>query len=201
MSFRRSVKSGALVAAVTAAWLAFSCGEDEGPSGPSPSIVYPHPDGAEWIYVHESFEYARYVISGVYDHPKAGRTQELHEYARGQTAWEETFVYYLRASADDVRLYVDAGEDRYLVLLKFPLEKGRSWDAGLGLRATFVGMEKVSVNVGTFNCARVTYNGGAGTFTAWWPSGVGGWGAKNYGWWAPGGQPVLLELGWYNLPT
>lgn len=201
MSFRRSIKSGALVAAVTAAWLAFSCGEAEGPAGPSPSIVYPHPDGAEWIYGHESFEYARYVISGVYDHPKAGRTQRLYEYARGQAEWEETFVYYLRASADDVRLYVDAEEDRYLVLLKFPLEKGRSWDAGLGLRATFVGMEKVSVNVGTFNCARVAYTGGAGTFTVWWASGVGCWGAKNYGWWAPGGEPVLLELGWYNLPT
>lgn len=194
------MKSGAVVAAAVA-WLAFSCGDDEGPAGPSPSIIYPHPDGAEWIYAHESFEYARYVISGVYDHPKVGRTQKLYEYIRGQTAWEETFVYYLRASGDDVRLYVDAEEDRYLVLLKFPLERGRSWDAGLGLRATFVEMERVSVNVGTFNCARVAYAGGPGTFTVWWASGVGGWGAKNHGWWAPGGEPILIELGWYNLPT
>jgi hypothetical protein len=201
MSFRRSVKGGALVAAVTAAWLAFSCGEEEGPVGPSPSIVYRHPDGAEWIYARESFEYARYVISGVYDHPTAGRTQKLYEYERGPAEWKETFVYYLRASADDVRLYVDAEEDRYLVLLKFPLQKGRSWDAGLGLRATFAAMERVSVNAGTFNCARVTYTGAPGSYTVWWASGVGGLGAKNFGWWAPGSEPVLLELGWYNLPT
>jgi hypothetical protein len=180
----------------------FSCGGDGGPTGPTLPFNYVHPDGAEWVYVYESMEFARYVIAGTYDHPAAGETQKLYEYVRGQAGWEETFVYYLKASADDVKIYVDYEADQFLVLLKFPLTEGESWDAGPGVRATFVAVERVSVNAGIFNnCARVAYAGGRGTFTVWWASGVGGWGAKNHGWWALGGEPIMIELGRYNFPT
>ncbi len=179
----------------------FSCGDDGGPAGPTLPFSYPHPDGAEWVYGYQSMEFARYVIAGTYEHPVAGATQKLCEYVRGLEGWEETFVYYLRASADDVKIYVDGEADQFIVLLEFPLTEGESWDAGPGMRATFVAVERVSVSAGTFNCARVSYTGGRGTFTVWWASGVGGWGAKNYGWWALGGKPIMIELGRYDLPT
>lgn len=197
-------KSNPLIAGVavaTAALVLFSCGDDEGPAGPTLPFNYPHPDGVEWIYVHGGMEFARYVLDGTYDHPAAGETQRLYEYVPGAFGWEETFVYYLQASAGDVKIYVDDEANQFIVLLKFPLTEGGSWDAGLGLRATFVAVEKISVNAGIFNCARVTYTGGPGTFTVWWASGVGGWGAQNHGWWAPGGEPILVGLGWYDLPA
>ncbi len=189
------------VALAAAVLFLFSCGEEEGPTGPTLPFNYPHPDGAEWVYGYESMEFAKYVIAGTYDHPAAGETQKLYEYIRGQASWEETFVYYLKVTADDVKVYVDAEASQFIVLLKFPLTRGESWDAGPGVRAKFVAVESVSVNAGTFKCARVAYTGGLGTFAVWWASGVGGWGAKNHGWWAPGGKPIMLELGWYNLPT
>jgi hypothetical protein len=199
---KRSNPSIAGVAlAAAAALVLFSCGDDQGPAGPTLPFNYPHPDGAEWIYGHESVEFARYVLDGTYDHPAAGKTQRLYEYIPGAFGWEESFVYYLTVSGDDVKIYVDDEANQFIVLLKFPLTEGGSWDAGLGLRATFVAVEKISVIAGTFNCARVTYTGGPGIFTVWWTSNVGGWGAQNHGWWASGGEPILIELGRYDLPT
>ena len=189
------------VALAAAVPILFSCGDGGGPAGPTLPFNYLHPDGAEWIYGYEGAEFARYVIAGTYDHPVAGETQRLYEYIRGQAGWAETFVYYLKVGSDDVKIYVDDEANQFIVLLKFPLTEGGSWDAGLGVRATFVAEERVSVNAGMFNCARVAYAGGPGTFTVWWASDVGGWGAKNHGWWALGGNPIMLELGSYNLPT
>jgi len=194
------VIAGVALAAAAVPFL-FSCGDDEGPTGPTLPFNYRHPDGGEWIYGYESMEFARYVIAGTYDHPAGGETQKLYEYVRGRSGWEESFVYYLKVGADDVKIYADAEANQFIVLLKFPLTQGGSWDAGLGLRGTFVAVEKVTVSAGTFNCARVAYTGGPGTFTVWWASGAGGWGARNAGWWALGGEPIVLELGWYNLPT
>jgi hypothetical protein len=205
MSRRRLTGRGGVITAV--AWAAaagpflFSCGEEEGPAGPTRPFNYPHADGAEWIYTYEGLGFAKYVISGTYYHPAAGETQKLHEYVAGLGGWEESFVYYLKATGDDVRVYVDAEANQYVVLLKFPLKQGRSWDAGLGLRAKFLATEKVTVSAGTFSCVRVAYTSDVGTFTVWWPTGVGGWGARNHGWWALGGEPLVLELGWYNLPA
>ncbi len=206
MSRRRLTGRGGVIAAVAlaaaAAPVIFSCGDEEGPAGPTPpAFAYRHPDGAEWVYTYQSLEFARCVIAGTYYHPAAGETQKLHEYVVGQNGWEESFVYYLRASGDDVRIYVDAGANQYIVLLKFPLRQGRSWDAGLGLRAKFLATEKVTVSAGTFNCVRVAYTNALGTFTVWWATGVGGWGARNHGWWGLGGEPLLVDLAWYNMPA
>lgn len=178
-----------------------SCGEEEAPAGPAPPFNYPHPEGAGWIYTHDGFEFAMYVIAGTYVHPAAGDTQKLYEYVVGESGWEASYVYYLKATGDDVRIYVDATANQYVVLLKFPLEQGRSWDAGLGLRAKFVATEKVAVSAGTFDCARVAYTNDLGTFTVWWATDVGGWGARNHGWWALGGKPAVLELAAYDLPV
>ena len=190
-----------VVAAVAAASVLFSCNAVEEPTGPTLTFNYPHPDGAEWVYAHNSVGFARYAIDGTYEHPAAGRTQRLYEYIPGPGGWEESFVYYLQATSDSVKIYVDDEANQFIVLLKFPLTEGGSWDAGLGLRATFVDVEEVSVIAGTFKCARVAYTNGSDTFTVWWASDVGGWGARNHGWWAAGGEPILIELASHDLPT
>jgi hypothetical protein len=195
----------AIVAVLLAASIPLlaSCDEDEEPVGPTPTpgFTYPHMNGAEWIFNYKGEKAVKYTISGVFNHPTAGETQQLYEYGWGSSGWELVYLYYLKVTDADVRIYVDPVESRFLTLLKFPLKSGGSWDAGLGFTANVSGPEEVSVPAGSFNCYKVDYSGSEGNFTFWWPSNVGGMGAKNHGWWTLGGEPITMELASYNLPT
>jgi hypothetical protein len=201
--------AGRCVIAIAAVLLAasipllVSCDEEEEPVGPSPppKFTYPHVNGAEWIFNYKGEKAAKYTISGVYNHPTAGETQKLYEYVMGQNGWEESFLFYLKVSETDVRLYVDSEESTFIILLKFPLKVGGSWDASLGLTANVSSKEEVSVPAGSFNCFKIDYTSSDWTFTFWWPSKVGGMGAKNHGWWSLGEDPITMELASYNLPT
>jgi hypothetical protein len=182
--------------------LLVSCGDDKEPAGPSPpAFTYPHMNGAVWIYSYKGQNATKYAISGNYNHPTAGDTQKLYEYVTGQSGWEESFLYYLKVSENDVRLYLHPEESRFLVLLKFPLKEGNSWDAGLGMTANVASKENVSVPAGSFDCYKIDYTSAASSFTFWFPSNVGGMGAKNHGWWTEGGKPIAMELASFNLPT
>ena len=182
--------------------LLVSCEEDKEPVGPTPpAFTYPHMNGAVWIYSYQGQNIAKYTISGNYNHPTAGDTQNLYEYVMGESGWEPSFLYYLKVSENDVRLYVDAEQSIFLILLKFPLKEGNSWDAGLGMTANVSAKENVSVPAGSFDCYKIDYSSSASSFTFWFPSNVGGMGAKNHGWWSVGEKPIATELASYNLPT
>lgn len=180
-----------------------ACEEDEEPTGPTPpAFTYPHMNGAEWIYKYQGEDVAKYTISGVYNHPTAGETQNFYEYVRGQGGWQQDALYFLKVSDNDVRLYVDDQESKFFILLKFPsLKDGGSWDAGLGYSANVSGPEDVSVPAGSFSCFKVDYTSGSDSFTFWWPAKVGGMGAKNHGWWSVGTTAITVELSSFNLPT
>lgn len=189
--------------------LLVSCEDEEEPTGPSPpAFTYPHVNGAEWVYNYKGEKAAKYTISGNFEHPAAGPTQKLYEYVMGESGWEENFVYYLQVISSSgevrqerVRLYVDAEESKFIFLLQTPLKVGDSWDAGLGLNANVSAKEDVSVPAGSFECYKIDYASSTASFTIWWPSKVGGIGAKDRGWWSVGGKPITMELASYKLPT
>lgn len=198
---RNAVVAAAVLLAAVAPLL-LSCEDKEEPTGPTPpEFTYPHMNGAEWVYNYKGQSAAKYTISGTYNHPTAGETQKLYEYGMGESGWVESFLYYLKTSETDVRLYVDPEESKFLVLLKFPLKEGNSWDAGLGLTANVSAKENVSVPAGSFECYKIDYTSSEASFTFWFASKVGGMGAKNHGWWTLGGEPIAMELASYNLPT
>jgi hypothetical protein len=182
--------------------LLVSCDKDEEPVGPTPpAFTYPPMNGAEWIFNYKGEKAAKYTISGVFNHPAAGETQKFYEYVQFEGSWELFYLYYLKVTDADVRMYVDSEESEFLTVLKFPLKSGNSWDAGLGMTANVSGPEKVSVPAGSFSCYKVEYTGSEDSFTFWWPSLMGGIGVKNHGWWSTNGTPITMELASYNLPT
>ncbi|HUV85936.1 MAG TPA: hypothetical protein VMX79_02360 [bacterium] len=198
----RYVIAIAAVLLAASAPLLVSCGDDDEPTAPTtPAFAYPHMNGAEWIYNYKGETAAKYTISGVFNHPTAGETQKFYEYVQGESGWELFNLYYLKATDNDVRLYLDPEKSQFTTLLKFPLKSGDTWDAGLGLTANVSGPEKVSVPAGSFNCFKIDYTGVGTSFTFWWPSNLGGIGAKNHGWWSLGEDPITTELASYNLPT
>jgi len=199
----RYVIAIAAVLLAASAPLLVSCGDDDEPTAPTPTpgFTYPHMNGAEWIYNYKGETAAKYTISGVFNHPTAGETQKLYEYAQGESGWVLFYLYYLKVTDTDARIYGDPVESQFITLLKFPLKSGGSWDAGLGLTANVSGPEKISVPAGSFNCFKIDYTSTEDSFTIWWPSKVGGMGAKNHGWWSLGEDPITTELASYNLPT
>lgn len=206
---KRYVVVAATVLLAAVAPLLVSCEDDEEPAGPSPpAFIYPHMDGAEWVYSYIGEGEAKYVISGTYNHPAAGPTQKLYEYVRRETGWHEKSVYYLQVASSSgevprerVRLYVDPEDSLFILLLKTPLKVGDSWDAGMGLTARVTVKEYVSAPAGSFECYRIEYTSSEAFVFFWWPSKVGGLGAMNRGWWTEGGGDVVLLLESYKLPT
>jgi len=199
---KRYVLTIGAILLVTAVPLLTSCEEDKEPVGPTPAaFTYPHMNGAEWIYSYKGQNVAKYTISGTYNHPTAGETQNLYEYVMAEGGWQPNYLYYLKVSDSDARIYLHPQESKFIILLKFPLKDGGSWDAGQGLTANVSGPEEVSVPAGSFSCYKIDYTSAAMNFTFWWPSKVGGMGAKNHGWWNIGGTPITVELASYNLPT
>ena len=194
-----------MVAAVLLAGVApllMSCDDEDDPVGPTPTaFTYPHMNGAEWIFNYKGEKAAKYTISGVFNHPTAGETQKFYEYVQDEGSWELFYLYYLKATENDVRLYLDPEKSQFITVLKFPLKSGGSWDAGLGMTANVSGPEEVSVPAGSFSCYKVDYTGSETSFTFWWASNMGGIGVKNHGWWSIGEQPITMELASYNLPT
>jgi hypothetical protein len=182
--------------------LSLSCGGEEETTGPTPeTFTYPHANGAEWVYSYEGESLVKYVISGTYDHPSAGTTQKLISYVFASGGWQKYDTQYLKVTATDVRLYLDQTSSGYYMLLKFPVKVGNQWDAGKGYTATVSTKETASVPAGSFSCYKIDYTSSAWNMTFWWPSKIGGMGAKNYGLWAINGTPITIDLKSYNLPT
>jgi len=182
--------------------LLVSCGDDDDPAGPTPeAFTYPHANGAEWVYSFEGENAVKYVISGTFDHPSAGNTQKFISSVYGSGGWQKYDTQYLKVTENDVRLYLDKTSSGYYMLLKFPLKVGNQWDAGKGYTATVSSKETTSVPAGSFDCYKIDYTSSAWNMTFWWPSKIGGMGAKNYGLWAVSGTPITIELKSFNLPT
>jgi hypothetical protein len=182
--------------------LLVSCDGDDGGTTPTPeAFSYPHANGSEWIYSFEGENIVKYVISGTYGHPSAGSTQKLISYVNVTDAWEKYDTQYLKVTSTDVRLYLDKTSAGYYMLLKFPLEVGNQWNAGKGYTATVSSKTNASVPAGSFSCYKIDYTSSSWNMTFWWPSKVGGMGAKNYGLWAMGSNPITIDLKSYNLPT
>ncbi len=205
---RRSVKriGGAVVAVVligAVVPLLVSCGDDEEPTGPTPGTFnYPHADGSQWIYKHQGNNFVKYVISGTFEHPYAGNAQRLLRYTFVDGKWQEYDAQYLKVSDADVKLYEYKSTNDFYVLLKFPLKVGNQWDAGQRYTAKVASKETISVPAGSFDCYKIDYIHDIGyRMTFWWPSKVGGMGAKNFALWAIEGESVTIELASYNLPT
>ena len=182
--------------------LLVSCGKDEDPAGPTPeAFTYPHANGSEWIYSFEGSDTIKYVISGTFQHPAAGNTQQLISYVNVTDGWERYDTQYLKVTENDMRIYLDSKSSDYYMLLKFPLKVGNQWNAGKGYTANVSSKENTSVPAGSFNCYKIDYTSSGDSMTFWWPSNVGGMGAKNYGLWYFGNDPITIELKSYNLPT
>lgn len=197
----RSVVTVAAVLLAGIAPLLLSCGDDEEPAGPTtPTFTYPHANGSEWTYAYEGVNAVKYVISGTFQHPAAGNTQQLITYLY-YDGWERYDTDYLKVTENDMRLYLDDTSSDYYMLLKFPLAVGNQWNAGNGYTANVSSKEKTSVPAGSFDCYKIDYTSSGGSMTFWWPSNVGGMGAKNYGLWYAGTTPITIELKSYNLPT
>lgn len=198
-------RSAIMVAAVLLAAafpLLVSCDGDNGGTTPTPeTFSYPHADGSEWIYSYEGENIVKYVISGTYGHPSAGSTQKLISYVNVTDAWEKYDTQYLKVTSTDVRLYLDKTSAGYYMLLKFPLEVGNQWNAGKGYTANVSSKPTVSVPAGSFSCYKIDYTSSSWNMTFWWPSNVGGMGAKNYGLWSMGTNPIAIDLRSYNLPS
>lgn len=191
--------SAILLAAVP---LLVSCDGEEEPTGPTPEVfTYPHANGSEWIYSYEGENIVRYVISGTFNHPAAGNCQKLINYVAGGGGWQRYDTQYLKVTESDVRLYLDDSSSGYYMLLKFPLEVGKQWDAGKGYTANVSSKETTSVPAGSFECYKIDYTSSSWNMTFWWPSKIGGMGAKNHGLWAINSTPITVELKSYNLPT
>ena len=193
----------AIVLSVAVVSLLVSCGDDDDePIGPTaPTFTYPHANGSEWIYSFEGADSIRYVISGTYEHPAAGTTQKLISYVFVTDGWEKYDTQYLKVTDFDMRLYLDDTSSSYYMFLKFPLKVGKQWDAGKGYTANVSSKEDITVPAGSFGCYKIDYTSTGWSMTFWWPSKVGGMGAKNYGLWNIGGKPITIELASYNLPT
>jgi hypothetical protein len=181
--------------------LMLSCDGDDEPTGPTPeAFTYPHADGSEWVYSFEGENIVKYVISGTYGHPSAGSTQKLISYVYSG-GWQKYDTQYLKVTESDVRLYLDKSSAGYYMLLKFPLEVGKQWNAGKGYTANVSSKTTISVPAGSFDCYKIDYTSSSWDMTFWWPSKVGGMGAKNYGLWSMGSNPITIDLKSYNLPT
>ncbi len=182
--------------------LLVSCDGDDDPTGPTtPTFTYPHANGSEWIYSFEGSDLIKYVISGTFQHPAAGNTQQLISYVFVTAGWQKYDTQYLKVTENDMRLYLDDTSSDYYMLLKFPLKVGNQWNAGKGYTANVSSKENASVPAGSFSCYKIDYTSSGWSMTFWWPSKVGGVGAKNYGLWAMNGKPITVELKSYNLPT
>jgi hypothetical protein len=182
--------------------LLVSCDGDDGGTTPTPeAFTYPHANGSEWIYSFEGSDLIKYVLSGTFQHPAAGNTQQLISYVFVTDGWERYDTQYLKVTENDMRLYLDSKSSDYYMLLKFPLKVGNQWNAGKGYTANVSSKETASVPAGSFDCYKIDYTSSGWSMTFWWPSKVGGMGAKNYGLWAISGNPITTELKSYNLPT
>lgn len=182
--------------------LLVSCDGDDGGTTPTPeAFTYPHANGSEWIYSFEGSDLIKYVLSGTFQHPAAGNTQQLISYVFVADGWERYDTQYLKVTENDMRLYLDSKSSDYYMLLKFPLKVGNQWNAGKGYTANVSSKETASVPAGSFDCYKIDYTSSGWSMTFWWPSKVGGMGAKNYGLWAISGNPITTELKSYNLPT
>lgn len=182
--------------------LLVSCDGDDEPTGPTPeAFTYPHANGSEWIYSFEGSDLIKYVISGTFQHPAAGNTQQLISYVFVTDGWQKYDTQYLKVTENDMRLYLDDTSSDYYMFLKFPLKVGNQWNAGKGYTANVSSKENASVPAGSFSCYKIDYTSSGWSMTFWWPSKVGGMGAKNYGLWALEGNPITTELKSYNLPT
>ncbi len=182
--------------------LLVSCDGDDEPTGPTPEVfTYPHANGSEWAYSHEGANLIKYVISGTYGHPSAGNTQKLISFVWDSGGWQKFDTQYLKVTGTDVRLYLDRTSAGYYMLLKFPLKVGNQWNAGKGYTATVSSKETASVPAGSFDCYKIDYTSPSWNMTFWWPSKVGGMGAKNYGLWAINNNPITIALKSFNLPT
>ncbi len=192
----------AVILSVAIVSLLVSCGDDKEPTAPTtPTFTYPHANGSEWIYSYEGSDLIKYVISGEYQHPAAGSTQQLISYVFVTDGWQRYGTQYLKVTENDMRLYLDDTSSDYYMFLKFPLKVGNQWDAGMDFSANVSLKETTSVPAGSFDCFKVDYTSSGTSMTFWWPSKVGGMGAKNHGLWYLGGQPIMIELKSYNLPT
>jgi len=129
-----------MVAAVLLAGIApllISCGDEDDPTGPTPTAFsYPHANGSEWIYSYEGADTIKYVISGTFQHPAAGNTQQLISYVNVTDAWQKYDTQYLKVTENDMRVYLDDTSSDYYMLLKFPLTVGNQWNVGKGYTAT-----------------------------------------------------------------
>jgi hypothetical protein len=182
--------------------LLVSCGDDDEPTGPTtPTFTYPHANGSEWIYSYEGSDLIKYVISGTFQHPAAGDTQQLIVYVFVTDGWQKAGTQYLKVTENDMRLYLDDKSSDYYMFLKFPLKVGNQWNAGMDYTANVSSKETASVPAGSFDCYKVDYTSSDDSMTFWWPSKVGGMGAKSYGLWYYNNEPITIELKSYNLPT
>ncbi len=201
MAKRYGLTVGAILL-VTAVPLLTSCEGEKEPVGPTPAaFTYPHANGSEWVYSYEGESLIKYVISGTYGHPSAGNTQKLISYVFSGGGWQKYGTQYLKVTDTDVRLYLDQTSSGYYMLLKFPLKVGNQWNAGKGYTATVSTKETTSVPAGSFDCYKIDYTSSSWNMTFWWPSKIGGMGAKNYGLWSMGSTPIAIDLKSYNLPT
>jgi hypothetical protein len=186
-----------------ATFFVVSCSDsgDDDDNGP-PAFSYPHSNGSEWVYNYTGAALIRYVISGNYNHPSAGDTQQLYSYTVDENGnWVPFAVEYLKVSETEVRVYTNAESSDYVTYLKFPLTVGKQWDAGLGLSANVTLQEHVTVPAGGFDTYKIDYSSPTWSFTIWWPSNCGGYGAKNHGMWTFGSEPITIELASKNLPS
>ncbi len=182
--------------------LLVSCDGDDDPTGPTtPTFTYPHANGSEWVYSFEGANLIKYVISGTYGHPSAGNTQKLISFVWASGGWQKYDTQYLKVTDTDVRLYLDRTSAGYYMLLKFPLKVGNQWNAGKGYTATVSSKPTIPVPAGSFVCYKIDYTSSGWNMTFWWPSKVGGMGAKNYGLWTLNNNPITIDLKSYNLPT
>jgi len=176
-------------------------GDDDGGDN-TPTFSYPHNNGSEWIYNYEGVATIKYALSGTFNHPAAGETQQLFSYEPdGSGGWTQNGLGYLKVSETEVRVYTSAETSDYITYLKFPLSVGKQWDAGIGYSANVTAQEHITVPAGAFTTYKIDYSSPNWSFTIWWPSAVGGYGCKNFGVWTIEGQPMTLELASKNLPT
>ncbi|MGD8717273.1 MAG: hypothetical protein PVH29_00495 [Candidatus Zixiibacteriota bacterium] len=180
------------IAVFTLATLLLNCGKTPPRVEDLASFSFPHQEGAEWLYRCENFMgtgHEKYVIKEVSEHESAGEVSVMEHWMRAPDSpkWGFTGYRFIRVANNEVRIYEDPNQDDYRVLLKFPLEVGKTWvcrpNDSHDSKATVLRVEDCTVEAGTFeDCWVIEYHEFNYNFNiekmtkykVWYAVGVGG---------------------------